>query len=61
MTGGKTLGSGVVQSAANNIANFNRAGVWSSSTKSSKYCFFLQDISSNIISNVETLLVVLQM
>ena len=53
MTGGKTLGSGVVQSAANNIAGFKRAGTSAVSPRVPNIASFLQDISTNIVSNVE--------
>ena len=53
MTGGKTLGSGVVQSAANNIAGFKRAGTSAVAPRVPNIAALLQDISTNIVSNVE--------
>ena len=55
MSGGKTLGSGVVESAANNIAGFKRAGTSAVAPKVPNIAALLQDISSNIISNVENI------
>jgi muramidase (phage lysozyme) len=55
MSGGQTLGSGVVQSAANNIAGFKRAGTSAVSPKIPNIAALLQDISTNIISQVENI------
>ena len=55
MSGGQTLGSGVVESAANNIAGFKRAGTSAVAPKVPNIAALLQDISSNIISNVENI------
>ena len=55
MTGGKTLGSGVVQSAANNIAGFKRAGTSAVAPRVPNIAALLQDISTNIVSNVENI------
>ena len=56
MSGGQTLGSGVVESAANNIAGFKRAGTSAVSPKVPNIAkALLQSISSNIISNVENI------
>ena len=61
MSGGQSLGSGVVESAANNIAGFKRAGTSAVSPRVPNIGALLQSISSNIISNVENMLVVLRM
>ena len=53
MSGGQTLGSGVVQSAANNIAGFKRAGTSAVAPRVPNIAALLQDISTNIVSNVE--------
>ena len=55
MSGGQTLGSGVVQSAANNIAGFKRAGTSAVAPRVPNIAALLQDISTNIISNVENI------
>jgi len=55
LSGGRSLGSGVVESAANNIANFNRPGAGAVSPKVPNIAALLQSISSNIISNVENI------
>ena len=55
MSGGQTLGSGVVQSAANNIAGFKRAGTSAVAPKIPNIAALLQDISTNIISQVENI------
>ena len=55
MSGGQTLGSGVVQSAANNIAGFKRAGTSAVAPKVPNIAALLQDISTNIISQVENI------
>ncbi len=55
ISGGQTLGSGVVQSAANNIAGFKRAGTSAVSPKIPNIAALLQDISTNIISQVENI------
>jgi len=55
LSGGRSLGSGVVESAANNIANFNRPGAGAVAPKVPNIAALLQSISSNIISNVENI------
>tara|TARA_R100000030_G_scaffold10784_2_gene7323 strand:+ start:872 stop:2635 length:1764 start_codon:yes stop_codon:yes gene_type:complete len=55
MSGGQTLGSGVVESAANNIAGFKRAGTSTVAPRVPNIAALLQTISSNIISNVENI------
>tara|TARA_B100001939_G_scaffold49513_1_gene38823 strand:- start:2050 stop:3813 length:1764 start_codon:yes stop_codon:yes gene_type:complete len=55
MSGGQTLGSGVVESAANNIAGFKRAGTSTVAPRVPNIAALLQSISSNIISNVENI------
>ena len=55
MSGGQTLGSGVVESAANNIAGFKRAGTSAVAPKIPNIAALLQDISTNIISQVENI------
>lgn len=55
ISGGKTLGSGVVDSAANNIAGFKRAGTSAVAPKVPNISSLLQTISSNIISSVENI------
>ena len=55
MSGGQTLGSGVVESAANNIAGFKRAGTSSVAPKVPNIAALIQGISTNIISNVENI------
>lgn len=55
MSGGQSLGSGVVESAANNIAGFKRAGTSAVSPRVPNIAALLQSISSNIISNVENI------
>jgi hypothetical protein len=55
MSGGQTLGSGVVQSAANNIAGFKRAGTSAVAPRVPNIAALLQDISTNIISQVENI------
>ena len=55
ISGGQTLGSGVVESAANNITGFKRAGTSAVSPKVPNIAALLQSISSNIISNVENI------
>ena len=53
ISGGQTLGSGVVQSAANNIAGFKRGGTSAVAPRVPNIAALLQDISTNIVSNVE--------
>lgn len=55
ISGGQTLGSGVVQSAANNISGFKRASTSAVSPKIPNIAALLQDISTNIISQVENI------
>ena len=55
ISGGQTLGSGVVESAANNIAGFKRAGTSSVAPKVPNIAALIQGISTNIISNVENI------
>tara|TARA_B100000674_G_scaffold353090_1_gene296163 strand:+ start:2678 stop:4447 length:1770 start_codon:yes stop_codon:yes gene_type:complete len=55
ISGGQTLGSGVVESAANNITGFKRAGTSAVSPKVPNIAALLQSISSSIISNVENI------
>ena len=55
LSGGRSLGSGVVESAANNIANFNRPVAGAVAPKVPNIAALLQSISSNIISNVENI------
>ena len=55
ISGGQTLGSGVVESAANNIAGFKRAGTSTVAPRVPNIAALLQSISSNIISNVENI------
>ena len=55
LSGGRSLGSGVVESAANNIANFNRPGTAAVAPKVPNIAALLQSISNNIISNVENI------
>lgn len=55
LSGGRSLGSGVVESAANNIANFNRPSAGAVAPKVPNIAALLQSISSNIISNVENI------
>ena len=55
MSGGQALGSGVVESAANNIAGFKRAGTSTVAPRVPNIAALLQSISSNIISNVENI------
>ena len=55
ISGGQTLGSGVVESAANNIAGFKRSGTSSVAPKVPNIAALIQGISTNIISNVENI------
>ena len=55
ISGGKTLGSGVVDSAANNIVGFKKAGTSAVAPKVPNISSLLQTISSNIISSVENI------
>ena len=55
ISGGQTLGSGVVESSANNIAGFKRAGTSTVAPRVPNIAALLQSISSNIISNVENI------
>ena len=55
ISGGKTLGSGIVDSAANNIVGFKKAGTSAVAPKVPNISSLLQTISSNIISSVENI------
>lgn len=55
MSGGQTLGSGVVESAANNITGFKRSGTSAVAPKVPNIAALIQGISTNIISSVENI------
>ena len=55
ISGGQTLGSGVVESAANNITGFKRSGTSAVAPKVPNIAALIQGISTNIISSVENI------
>lgn len=55
LSGGNTLGSGIVQSAANNIAGFRKPGTSSVSPRIPNIASLLQTISSTVTNQVQNL------